>query len=97
MPVPVTELDVSTAKSFFSGATSRHLRLRKRADTIVIESGPPGDAYPHLRVRKLSAKNWGIDAATHTGRWEPMPFQAPLLELLATVAESFPWLLAKLD
>lgn len=97
MPVSVTDLDVSTAKSFFVGPASRHLRLRKRADTIVIESGTSADAYPHLRVRKLSAKNWGIDAATHTGRWERMPFQGPLLELLTTVAESFPWLLAKLD
>ena len=97
MPASVTDIDLSAAKSFFAGPTSRHLRLRKRGDTIVIESGPPGDAYPHLRVRKHSATKWGIDAATHTGRWDPMPLQGPLLELLTTVAENFPWLLAKLD
>lgn len=97
VPIPVTDTDVSAVTKFLAAPAWRHLRCRKRANTIALESGPKGDPTPHLRLRKLSAKNWGVDAATHTGRWERMPFQGPLLEVLPMVAESFPWLLAPLD
>jgi len=92
--VPIPATDVSAVASFLAAPTCKHLRCRKRANTIVIESGPAEDTFPHLRLRKLSAKSWGIDASNHTGRWERMPFQGPLLEVLPMVAESFPWLLA---
>ena len=92
LPVPATDADLSAAASFL--AVSKHLRCRKRATTLVIESGPSNDALPRLRLRKLSSKNWAVDASTHTGRWERMPFQGPLLEVLPLVAENFPWLLA---
>lgn len=94
MPVPATESDIAAVAAFLKAPTCKHLRCRKRADTIVIESGPSADPFPRMRLRKLSAKNWGVDASTHSGRWERMPFQGPLLELLPTVAENFPWLLA---
>jgi hypothetical protein len=97
LTVSATDTDVSAVASFLTAPTCRHLRCRKRAGTIVIESGPPDDAAPRLRLRKLSPKNWGIDASTHSGRWERMPFQGPLLEVLPMVAESFPWLLAPTD
>ena len=93
MPILVTDTDVSAVTKFLATPGHRHLRCRKRGNTIAIESGPADDRTPHLRVRKLSPKNWGVDAATHNGRWERMPFQGQLLEVLPLVAESFPWLL----
>lgn len=93
MPIPVTDAEISAVTKFLAAPERRHLRCRKRGNTIAIESGPAADRIPHLRVRKLSPKNWGVDAATHTGRWERMPFQGQLLEVLPMVAESFPWLL----
>lgn len=97
MPVPATDTDLSSVAAFLAAPTCKHLRCRKRADTIVIDSGPPDDSLPRLRLRKLSPKNWGIDASTHNGRWERMPFQGALLEVLPMVAENFPWLLAPTD
>lgn len=97
MPIPATDTDLAAVASFLAAPTCRHLRCRKRANTIVIESGPSKAPIPHLRLRKLAPKNWGVDSATHTGRWERMPFQGPVLEVLPLVAESFPWLLAPLD
>ena len=94
MPVPATDADVFAVTAFLKAPSCKHLRCRKRADTIVIESGPADDPFPRLRLRKLAARNWGVDASTHTARWERMPFQGPLPELLPMVAESFPWLLA---
>lgn len=97
MSVPATENDVSAVASFLAASTFKHLRCRKRANTLVIESGPADDAFPRLRLRKLASKNWGVDASTHTGRWEAMPFQGPLLELLPMVVDRFPWLLEPID
>lgn len=94
MPAPASEADLTSVCGFFAASNARHLRCRKRANTIVIESGPAQDPIPHLRLRKLSPKAWGIDSATHTGRWERMPLQGPALEILSAVAENFPWLLA---
>lgn len=94
MPVPATDNDIAAVAAFLKAPTCKHLRCRKRANTIVIESGPSDDSFPRLRLRKLSAKNWAVDASTHSGSWERMPFQGPLLEMLPMVAENFPWLLA---
>ena len=92
MPIPVTDAEISAVTKFLAAPERRHLRCRKRGSTIAIESGSAADRIPHLRVRKL-AEELGVDAATHTGRWERMPFQGQSLEVLPMVAESFPWLL----
>ena len=89
-----SETDLSVVRSFLVAPGLKHLRCRKRAATLVIESGPPGDAVPHLRLRKLSATVWATDAATHTGRWEAMPLKGTLRDILQAVVDTFPWLLA---
>src|SRR5262249_48743394 len=72
MPIPATDIDVSKVTTFLKGAGLNQLRCRRRADTLVIESGPAGDTTPHVRLRKLGANIWATDTATHTGRWEHM-------------------------
>lgn len=94
MAISASEADLSAAASFLKTAGLKHLHCRKRAATIIIESGAAGDAVPRLRLRKLSASIWATDAATHTGRWEPMPLRGPLRDNLEAVAGTFPWLLA---
>jgi hypothetical protein len=37
---------------------------------------------------------WRLEMATHTGRWEPTPFQAPREDILALLVEKFAWTLA---
>lgn len=95
MAISASEADVSAVASFLATTGLKHLRCRKRAATLIIESGPAGDAVSRLRLRKLSATTWATDAATHTGRWEPMPVRGPLRDNLQTVAGTFPWLLAE--
>ena len=94
MPNPASDTDLAAVKAFVTAAGLAHLRCRKRADTVVIESGPEGDGMPRIRMRKLGARIWATEAATHTGRWEPVPLRGPLAENLAAIAEMFPWLLA---
>ena len=93
MPVSISEAEVSVVKAFLKEEKLKHLRCRQRAAAVVIESGPEDDAQGHLRLRKLSATNWAADEFHHSGRWAPLPIQAPLAEALRAVAADFAWLL----
>jgi len=61
---------------------------------LTIESGPPDDRMPHARFRRVGVDQWQLEMATHQGRWETTPFQAPLQDLLDTLISNFGWLLA---
>ena len=62
-----SEADLSAASAVLKAVGLTHLRCCKRADTIVIESGPSKDAIPHIRFRKLGVHIWAADAATVNG------------------------------
>jgi hypothetical protein len=74
-----------------------HLRARRRADLVTIESGPDGDPHAHARLRRVAVHLWRLEMATHSGRWEVTPFRALLGELLQILAEAFPWTLQPLE
>jgi len=94
MPHVASDADISAATAVLKAIGLTHLRCRKRASTIVIESGPKRDAIPHIRFRKLGVHIWAADAATHTGRWEHMPVRGQLGETIQFIAQTFPWLVA---
>ena len=88
------ELDLESVCAFLDRQRKlRHLRARKRGDTITLESGPKANPIKHMRFRKVTRQWWTVEMATHTGRWEPTPFREPLLPLMQYVSSSFPWLL----
>lgn len=97
MPISASDSDVSVATAFLKAAGLTHLRCRRRGNAVVLESGPAGDAVPHVRFRKLGPRAWAADAANHAGRWERMHLHGQLADNLKTVADTFPWLLAGRD
>jgi hypothetical protein len=70
-----------------------HLRARKYGAAVIVESGPKADAIKHIRLTRQTAQVWTVDMADHRGRWESTPFRASLDELIAAVADTFPWTL----
>jgi len=70
-----------------------HIRVRKRADTIVLESGPKDDPVPHARLRRVTAQCWSLEMPTHAGRWQPTPDRAPIQQVIATLVDNYPWAL----
>jgi hypothetical protein len=70
-----------------------HLRARKYGAKVIVESGPKDDAYKHFRLTRTGAHIWGLDIADHRGRWERTPFRASLDEIVALIADTFPWTL----
>ena len=71
-----------------------HLRTRRRADLLVIESGPKDNPWPRARLRRVGVHRWRLEMATHGGRWETTPFLAQRDELVMLLVESFGWTLA---
>jgi hypothetical protein len=75
----------------------KHLRARRRADTITIESGPKTDPTAHARIRRISVHRWALEMPNHLGQWEPTPYTNTLEPLLAQLVKDFPWALAPVD
>lgn len=93
MPAPVSEAEISVVRTFLTEKRFKHLRCRRRAAAVIVESGPEDDALGHLRLRKLSATTWAVDEFHHSGRWAPLPIQASLSDALGAVAADFSWVL----
>jgi hypothetical protein len=70
-----------------------HLRVRRRADLLVVESGPNDDPVPHARFRRVAARVWELEMATHTGRWQPSGERGALAVLVETFINAFGWTL----
>ncbi len=91
----VTAHDADAARKYFDEFKGlEHLRLRIRADLLVIESGPDNDPIPHARLRRLSAQAWRLEMATHDERWERTPDLGPMRSLLQRLVEVYTWILA---
>ncbi len=75
----------------------RHIRVRRRADLLTLESGDPRDPVPHARLRRVSVHLWQLEMSTHTGRWEPTPFRDQLTPLLDMLTDDFAWTLVPID
>ena len=72
-----------------------HLRVRRRADCLILESGPEDDPVRHARFRRVTVGLWILDAATHDGRWESTLHRALLPKLVETLLNEFPWLVSE--
>jgi hypothetical protein len=70
-----------------------HLRARRHGPHVIVESGPQKDPIRHLRLTRHTVHLWLLDIADHRGRWEKTPCRATIDDLIATVADTFPWTL----
>jgi len=74
-----------------------HLRVRRRADRLTLESGPDADPIPHARFRRVSVHLWTLECATHTGRWERTGFRDQLGPLFELLVSTLPWVVAPIE
>jgi hypothetical protein len=74
-----------------------HLRVRRRGDLVVIESGPNQDPISHARFRRVTVHLWRLEMATHTGQWQSTPLRDHLERLVEAVVRDFPWTLARIE
>lgn len=92
---PADEVHVWSVQDFIDAHKSlTHLRPRKRGDTIVLESGPKGDAMSHARVRRVTSQWWVLELPDSNGRWDIVPgVRAPLRDVLGTLHTELSWIL----
>lgn len=71
-----------------------HVRVRRRADLLTLESGPKDDVVPHTRFRRVGVHKWQIEMPLKGGGWDRTPYRGQLIESLDAVIIQFPWMLA---
>ena len=79
------------------GPEFRHLRVRRRADLLTIQSGDPRNPVRHARLRRVSAQYWRLEMPTHRGRWERTPIRDELTGVLDRITHEFHWTLSTID
>jgi len=89
--------DAQALETFLHERELRHLRVRRRADLLTIESGPVEDPIPHARLRRVTVQYWRLEMPTRSGKWEPTPHRGLLDEVQALLVDSFPWTLVALE
>jgi hypothetical protein len=72
----------------------KHLRVRRRGDTLTIESGDKRDPYTHARLRRDTVHLWVLEMPTDAGRWEPTPYRQPMDPMLELLVTQLGWALA---
>ena len=75
----------------------QHVRARRRADLLTLESGPRDDIVPHTRFRRVGVHKWQIEMPLRGGDWDRTPMRGQLLAVLDAVITQFPWMLAPPD
>ena len=75
----------------------RHLRVRKHGASLVIESGPDGDAIKHARLSRDTVNLWVLEIADHRGRWGPTGLRAARPDLTDILIGTFGWVLADIQ
>ena len=92
------EFELLVAEEFLEQSSElRHIRVRRRADLLILESGDQRDPIPHARLRRVSAQSWRLEMPTNAGRWDPTPFRDDLVSLLEMLSRDFAWTLARID
>jgi hypothetical protein len=72
--------------------TLKHLRVRKYADTLLIESDDHGEVVRHTRLRRLSVSYWRLEMPAGS-RWQVVPEKALLPDLVNDLIKLYPWVL----
>jgi hypothetical protein len=96
--LPADEDDVDDLRELLHGDPDlRHLRVRKRASVLTVESGPKDDPVQHIRLRRITLHKWTLEIATHMGDWQPTGERALMKEVVALVRQQYPWVLRQIE
>jgi hypothetical protein len=72
----------------------KHVRVRRRAATLTIESGERTEPTPHARLRRDTVHLWVLEMPTGASRWAPTPYRLPMDQMVALLVGQLAWALA---
>ncbi len=88
------ETDVHEAEEFLATREGlKHIRIRKRADLLILDSGPSDDPPLHARLRRETVQYCRLEMPSHE-RWERTRIRGTEEQVLTTLVEQFGWTLA---
>jgi len=70
-----------------------HVRVRRHADLLILESGPSDNPLRHARLRRETIQYWRLEMPSH-GRWERTPIRGTEEQVLEILIDDFGWMLA---
>lgn len=86
--------DVLAVEAFFGLYLAlSHLRVRRRGDLLILESGPAEAPRRHAHLRRVTVHLWRLEMPTSSSRWDLTPFRDQLKVLLEMLVQQFPWTL----
>lgn len=89
--LPADVIDLWGTQDFLTRNRLEHLRVRKHADLLILESGTEDDPLPRARLRRVTKQYWTLEMPTPSGTWQRTPFRGLRKDVLAMLLESFPW------
>jgi hypothetical protein len=95
-PPRLLTLDIQAAartleKSLEGQKRFKHLRVKKRGQSLTIFSGEAGDPWFHARLQRRTATGdvWQLSFPNYKGRWQRTPFVGSLAQLTALLVRDF--------
>jgi hypothetical protein len=86
--------DVTGVRDVLRVLKLTHLRVRKRADVVTIESGPTDWPVPHARLRREGVHIWRLEMA-HGNRWSPTLHRGQRDAMVRLLVEQYPWMVER--
>jgi hypothetical protein len=83
--------DADGVRQLLHALKLRHLRVRRRADVVTIESGPADWPVPHARLRREGVHIWRLEMADGQ-RWAPTLHRGQRDAIVRLLVEQYPWM-----
>lgn len=71
-----------------------HLHVKAHGKSLLVQSLRGDERENHFKLSLLPRQQWRVEIGSSAGRWERTPFEGSLKEVVALVAENFPWVIA---
>jgi|ETNmetMinimDraft_26_1059896.scaffolds.fasta_scaffold233432_2 hypothetical protein len=95
--VEIKHNDLQWIRGFLKRLDANHMKVKREGSDIILQSGALKSPIYHVRFRRHSASVWGMDIAKHTGGWAETPYFGSCEDMMYILAQSFEWVLTKVD
>ena len=89
--------DLQWIRDFLKKIDVNHMRVKREDSDIILQSGELTSPIYHIRFRRHNESVWGMDIAKHDGGWAETPYYGSCEDMMYILAQSFEWVLTKID
>jgi hypothetical protein len=86
--------DADAVRDLLHGLKLKHLRVRRRAELVTIESGPTDWPVPHARLRREGVHIWRLEMANGE-HWAPTFHRGQRDVMVRLLVDQYPWMVER--